>query len=278
MGNNHSTPTMRPKDLERWARQGHTIRTDEVRGGRGPDGLMYTQIRRNYTRGNPNPFFGPSLNEGPRGPAWGPNGAGPNLLPGPPGLYPDPAGGPDIIRPGDGGLRYSDAASPFGRPAPYDRMPVFERRPQGLEELGPGFYAGSGFGQHGGMPFGGSPPPGFGFPGDMFPPRGASYPFAGVSNAGGAFPPPYRSFGVGFGPVGGGYGPFASPGFGGGPPFSHDFPDNASVESWGPVRGSRSSSPGFVFAEDGVPLEGSRRPGDPGMTGQISPDRLIGWH
>jgi hypothetical protein len=64
------------------------------------------------------------------------------------------------------------------------------------------------------------------------------------------FPPQDRRFA-------GEHGRHRSAGFTRRPPgFSFDSPDDTSLESWGPVRRGRRPSPGFIFAEDGIPLRG----------------------
>ena len=207
----------------------------------------------------------------------GPYEHGQNEFPVYPGMYPNPAGGPDIIRT-EGGMLYPGGGPPaFDQPNPFERMPVFERGPM-LHDNGPGFGP-SMFGQQSGMPFGGSPPVGAGFQGDAFELPEHCYnfpdswyadralghalaardrPFDGIY---GPFSGGLGPLGPGYGPFGGGHGPCPSAGPGGGPSLPFGFPDNASVESWGPVGAGRrgcSPSPGFIFAEDGVPIPGSR--------------------
>ncbi|OCT51821.1 hypothetical protein CLCR_08996 [Cladophialophora carrionii] len=260
MGTSYSTPTIRPKDLDRWNRQGRPVLIDECRRARSPGGgRRHVETRRRYTRGDP--FGGFALNGGGRRPIHPTAGNGFGTTPPWPGVYPNPLGGPDVVVGGGFGASYTDGIPVFDRPIVVERMPVFFERPRLVVEeadldLFPG---GSRFGRQD-EDIHLRQPPRFMFvsPDDDdgddhdLPPRWAHRPPPGFRFAGNTFQP--RRDGR-F--DGGGYGGHRSTGFGTSPSrFSSDIPDDTSLESWGPVRGGRSPSPGFIFAEDGVPLRG----------------------
>ncbi|KIW67384.1 hypothetical protein PV04_06643 [Phialophora macrospora] len=242
MGTSQSTPTIRPKDLERWNRQGRPVLIDERRRGRNPDGSRYVETRRRYMRGSP--YGGFDLEGGLQPPIRGSGGGdGFGHVPYPSGLYPNPLGGPDLGVGSGFGAPARDRFAVFEPPIAVPQMPVFE-------EVDWAFLPRSRLGRQDNIHLGQPPPFMFVVPDDDFPPRRPHHPPPGHMFADNTFRPLDGRFD-------GEYGRHRSAGFGRRPaPSSFDFPDDTSLESWGPVRRGRRPSPGFIFAEDGVPLRG----------------------
>ncbi|KAJ9606545.1 hypothetical protein H2200_008553 [Cladophialophora chaetospira] len=259
MGGSHSTPILRPKDLERWHGEGRPIRIDESCRGRGPGGRTYTASRQRYTQGNPFDGFGPGAGRGP--PTFGLGENLPGQLPPVPGLYPGPTGcGPDVRVPGYR-PQYRDRAYMYDPPNPLERV-LSGRSPLYVQELGPGMVAIQEMGpnlssdirwmREPDMYFGGPSPYPFDRFGDGFPPRRAYPPNPIFIFTDDMYRGRDRSFGAG-------RGPFPGTGRGRGRAFPFDFPDEASQSSWGPVRRGGSPAPGSVHTvEDDAAPEGTR--------------------
>ena len=257
MGCGSSTHTITPRDLERWSRQGHRILTDQRRRKRSRGGRMHDEVQRGFTRGGS--LGGLNSDGGHRWPRLGCRGGLPDI-PLLPGVHPDPMGGPDFrIGPPRTGLR--------GPPRYMGRSPVFDEPWVFGEEDEYDFIPSGKFFRDEGIPLGRPPPFEFGYP-DNDPFRRAHS----------SYPGPYFFEDL-FPPRRGGFddrdGPFVPYGFGRGPPppFAFDVPDDE-----GPARRGRDASPGFVFAEDGVPLRETpfHDTYGPFMSGGFAPEGGIG--
>ncbi|EXJ58806.1 hypothetical protein A1O7_06236 [Cladophialophora yegresii CBS 114405] len=161
MGTSYSTPGIRPKDLERWNRQGRPVRIDERRWARSPGGRRYVETRQRYTRGDPFGDF--ALDGGGRLPIHPSAVNGFGQRPPFPGVYPNPGGGPDVVVGGGFDEPYAEEIPAFNRPIVLEQMPVFQRHPLVVEEDDLDFLPRGRFGRQDDIQFGQPPRFMFGF-------------------------------------------------------------------------------------------------------------------